>query len=811
MAHHWSPKPRWLAFAPLLLLIILTIACGAKPAPTTIPVVITPEATTTPSPTAIPTPTPIPPEMKARLASRLSVMTAAIAVTEDGGFLGNLLPCVRRGLIDYYETDAIRHATFSGCDLGDGIIVDGSGELNLVGLERSTQDRTERITISRVIWDGGLTAVIDGDTEVQINKFEIDSIGVQINHEAKSVPERLQLDSLTVSLLGETMKVDDQTLLSQLFDTSGMDINSIPNPSKSLAALTESDMKRLTNDGAGFLFSFLINEVLESQRGSHSHEYPCGTSVVTQNREEGTTHIDNTWSNCDFIGSGTFIDGAFSLDMEKMDETPGLTTMIVKGDLTIGGAIPKITIRRLEWSFERLTSNGARFAEKSYRGPASLPTQSHTSGKIEGEVDERSFSFTQRIREDYIEPPVPGWVGWIRQSGSEEIDMATSVAVDSDGDVYVAGDTLGTSVQGRTPPGSMGAFLRKYNPLGEERWTRQFGSSEREMDVSVAVDLVGNIYVAGTMTSVPPGEASEWRQGAFLRKYAPTGEKRWTRQFGSTEWDGAQDVAVDSEGNVYVVGGTEGALPGKASAGKRDAFLRKYDSTGEEIWTRQFGSSEWDGATSVAVDAAGNIYVAGNTSGTLPGQASAGSLPGRERPRDVFLRKYDTVGQELWTHQFGSAGDDEANGVAVDGEGNVYVAGVVSDVLPGQIASGGSADNYLRKYDPVGEEVWTRQFGTGQRVEATSVAVDGDGNIHVVGWTQPGQTNEGFPDAFFRKYDPSGKELWARQLGSHARDVAEGVAVDREGNVYVAGWTVGGLPGEPYVDGVDAFVVQVVR
>ena len=793
MAHHWSPKPGWFAFTPLLLLIILAMACGTKPTPTSTSVVITPEATTTPSPTAIPTPTPIPPEMKARLASRLSVMTVAIAVTDEG-----LLPCVRRGVIDYYETNDIRRVTFSGCDLGDGIIVQGSGELKLVGLERSTQDRTDRITISRIIWDGGLTAVIDGDTEVQINKFEIGSMGMQINHREMRIPDRLQLDSLTVSLLGETMTVDDKTLLSQLFDTSAMDINSIPNPSKSMSALTESDMKRLAYHGAGFLFSFLLNEVLESQRGSHSHEYPCGTSVVTQNLEEGTTHIENTWNNCGFTGSGTFIDGAFSLDMEKMDETPGLMTMIVKGDLTIGGAIPKITIRRLEWSHERLTSIGERFSAKTHRGPASLPTHSHISGKIEGETDERSFSFTRRVREDYVEPPVPEWVGWVRQSGSDDPDMATSVAVDGEGNVYVAGWTEEV-MPGNATVRSVSAFLRRYDPTGEDRWTRQFGSSEREIDVSIAVDVAGSIYVAGTMTGAPPGEASEWRRGAFLRKYAPTGEERWTRQFGSAGDDEANGVAVDAAGNIYVAGNTSGTLPGQASAGSRDVFLRKYDPSGEEIWTRQFGSTVWDGAQDVAVNREGNVYVVGETH---PGQTN-------ERLPDAFLSKYDPAGEVLWTRQFGPTGRDGAESVAVDAAGNIYVAGNTSGTLPGQIASGGSADGYLRKYDPSGEELWTRQFGTGQRVEAESVAVDGEGNIHVVGSTHPGQTNEGFPDAFLRKFDPAGEVLWTRQLGSHSRDVAEDVAVDIEGNVYVAGWTVAGLPGQPFVEGVDAFVVQV--
>ena len=173
------------------------------------------------------------------------------------------------------------------------------------------------------------------------------------------------------------MKVDDETLLSQLFDTSAMDINSIPNPSRSLSALTESDMKRLVYEEAIFLVSFLLNEFMESQRGNHTHEYPCGTSVVTQNLEDQTTRIDNTWNNCDLNSSGLFMDGTFGVE-GNFDGKLGRAAIIIEGDLTIGGGIPKITIGRLEWSLE---------------GANSLVGQVRISGKIEGEVDERSFSF----------------------------------------------------------------------------------------------------------------------------------------------------------------------------------------------------------------------------------------------------------------------------------------------------------------------------------------------------------------------------------------------------------------------------------
>ena len=241
-------------------------------------------------------------------------MTLVVAFAEDGhGPWDNFLPCVRRGVINYYNTDGGRHATFSGCDLGGGIIVNGSGELKPVLLERSRETGKDTITISKIIWEGDLTAVIDGETEIQINEFALASVLMQINHGKGREFGRMHLDSMTVMFLGETMTVDDATLISQLFDTSAMDIDSIPNPSKSLSALTESDMKRLVYDQSSFLVSFLINEAVERQRGNHTHEYPCGASAITHNLEDQTTRIDSTWNNCDLNSSGLFMDGTLGI------------------------------------------------------------------------------------------------------------------------------------------------------------------------------------------------------------------------------------------------------------------------------------------------------------------------------------------------------------------------------------------------------------------------------------------------------------------------------------------------------------------
>src|SRR5205814_9915692 len=135
----------------------------------------------------------------------------------------------------------------------------------------------------------------------------------------------------------------------------------------------------------------------------------------------------------------------------------------------------------------------------------------------------------------------------------------------------------------------------------------------------------------------------------FVRKYDADGNELWTRQFGapSVQYGGGAavaSVAVDASG-VYVVGGTTGILPGQSVAGPilgfADAFVRKYDANGNELWTHQFGGVDNlnDFATSVAVDASG-VYVAGSVTGTLPGQTSAGGGD------DAVVRKYDATGHE---------------------------------------------------------------------------------------------------------------------------------------------------------------------
>ena len=216
-------------------------------------------------------------------------------------------------------------------------------------------------------------------------------------------------------------------------------------------------------------------------------------------------------------------------------------------------------------------------------------------------------------------------------------------------------------------------------------------------------------------------------------------------------------------------------------------------------WVRQFGA-----VTSVDDFALGVAidasaeYVAGYTFGTLPGQTTAGL-------EDAFLQKHDTDGNVTWTRQFGTIQGDAAVAVVVDASG-VYVAGRTFGTLPGQIGAGGW-DAFLQKYDTNGNVQWTSQFGSPSEERTTAIATGASG-VYVAGWTMgtlPGQTRIGGQDAFVLKYDTNGNIQWTRQFGTVANEDSSGMAVDASG-VYVAGETCGTMPGETAVGGCDAYI-----
>jgi len=277
----------------------------------------------------------------------------------------------------------------------------------------------------------------------------------------------------------------------------------------------------------------------------------------------------------------------------------------------------------------------------------------------------------------------------------------------------------------------------------------------------------------------------------------------WSQTFGSPGDDGASTVAVDGSGNVIVGGWTTGALTGEPNRGGHDAFVRKFSPTGEEQWTVQFGTEGEDATEGVAANEDGRVYVAGRVEGVVPGQVDAGG-------GDAFVAVYAADGGEVWLRQFGTDELDWGEDVAVDNEGSVFISGSTSGAFPGE-ENASLADNYVRRFDAAGSSAWTQQLGSDEGNGATSVVVDKQGNVYLVGSTLgplPGTDHIGSGDVFVGKYDVAGTELWSREYGSIGGDAAISAALDKAGNLYIVGSTRGIWEGQVRIGGfLDAFLL----
>jgi len=334
---------------------------------------------------------------------------------------------------------------------------------------------------------------------------------------------------------------------------------------------------------------------------------------------------------------------------------------------------------------------------------------------------------------------------WVRQLETNFPDYACCIATDGDGNVYIAVSPIG----GLEPS----VAVAKYSAAGALRWKRQIGY----VPTGVATDGDGNVYVAG------------WWDGTWVAKYSAAGVLRWKRRLGTSDSSRATGVATDPNGNVYLAV----SLWRQYGDFPYDALVAKYSTAGMLQWTQQLRTAEDDGTSGVATDADGNVYLAGSVVRPEPDYS------------DAWIAKMSATGALRWRRQLGSSATDYANGVATDGDGNVYVAGSTYGSLGGS-NQGGTADAWLAGYSATGALRWKRQLGSSATDYANGVATDGDGNVYVVGSTEglPGGPNMG-SELWIATYSAAGAPQWKRQLAS---DAGFGVAT-YFGAVYVAGRT----------------------
>lgn len=328
-------------------------------------------------------------------------------------------------------------------------------------------------------------------------------------------------------------------------------------------------------------------------------------------------------------------------------------------------------------------------------------------------------------------------------------DEGYGIAIDSLGNTYVAGTAASQGAGGDD------GLVAKYNAAGLIQWQRVLGGAGGDALKNVAVDSSGNVYVSG-FTPIS-GTA-----GILVAKYDTNGTIQWQRTLESTNTEDSRAIAVDSFGNVYIAGFTA-----SQGAGSFDAFVAKYDTSGTIQWQRTLGGANTDFAVGVAVDTSGNVYATGYTA-----NQGAGA-------NDFLIVKYNTSGAIQWQRVLGGSGNDLAFAITVDSSGNSYVAGRTDST------GAGSFDALIAKYDTNGTIQWQRILGGIDNERFNGVAVDNLGNVYAVGTSAESGTDA----IIIAKYNNSGTIQWQRALNSSTADLGAGIKVDNLGNYYIVGNT----------------------
>ncbi|MFO0980642.1 MAG: hypothetical protein U1E76_02665 [Planctomycetota bacterium] len=346
-------------------------------------------------------------------------------------------------------------------------------------------------------------------------------------------------------------------------------------------------------------------------------------------------------------------------------------------------------------------------------------------------------------------------------------DMGWNVVADRFGNVIVLGDSIGNGTDNDIA-------IVKYAPDGQFLWTRRYDGPEHGWDGTeggrnLTTDGAGNVLVCGTSYS----SASDY--DVITMKLSPAGTLMWLRRYDGPlgAYDDAFGIAVDAAGDIYVGGDTQDA------SGVEDIMTLKYDANGNLLWQRQYGTPQWDGLSAMTLDGAGNLLVTGFVS--YPSE-------------DYVTLKYDASGSLLWarTYDGPEGGWDVALAIATNRDGNVCVTGESANHYDSAYAT--------VMYDAGGKQLWAQRYeGSYDYYGADApgcVDFDQDGNLYVTGLSWGGV--ETGMDVATLKYAHDGTLLWEDRFDGpvHGDDGAAGLVLDRNGDVYVVGVSMSGADGQ---------------
>jgi hypothetical protein len=358
------------------------------------------------------------------------------------------------------------------------------------------------------------------------------------------------------------------------------------------------------------------------------------------------------------------------------------------------------------------------------------------------------------------------------------VETTTSaVAVDSQGHVFVVGQTQGDMGNQLNRSDAGDVYLTKYDAAGNVVWQRLLGASGTAEGFSIAIDGNDNVIVAGQVDGSITGKDLYKGTDSFVAKFSNDGDRVWKQQFDTVATDAALAVAVDAAGDIIIAGHASGALQaGNTFGGARDAYVAKLSGAdGALTGSTLLGGSGFETAKAVAIAADGNILLASEEDGR------------------AVVRKLsaDDFSQVMWSMDLGALGSGGVGGLAVEGNA-VYLAGTTSNAGFGAGSAvgalSGGQDGFVVRLDDSGGSVntgWTAFIGTAAGDQIADITVSA-GYVYVAGSTagqMAGSTKLGSTEAFAAKIDGlTGGTVWTEQIGgASGMNGATGIAFAAQG------------------------------
>lgn len=411
---------------------------------------------------------------------------------------------------------------------------------------------------------------------------------------------------------------------------------------------------------------------------------------------------------------------------------------------------------------------------------------------------------------------------WSTYTGGQGYDELTSVAMDEEGNTWVAGHTdsfenIATSGAFQTTLlGFQNCFLQKYSPQGQLLSGTYFGGTLADRCYALVLEpgtqhvyLGGGTFSSGIAT--PGAHQTELASvdDALLLKFSGDGDLLWSTYYGGPGHDLIAAMCLDANGDLVMTGHTRSVTgvttDGSSLLGVENVITAKFSPDGELRWGTVLGASVDEG-WGIGVDQQGSVFVSGTTSSfvniSTPGAHQTDNAGGR----DAFLAKYTSDGALLWSTYIGGPGNDASQDLVVSGDGSVVVlgstesnTGIASMGAP-QVLPASPDDGFLARFSPSGARLWGTYLGGEQLDEFTALVEEPDGGFLLGGWSQSstGVTTPGafqqFPagefDAVLVRCDANGALQWGTFIGGPLSEYAYDLARDPlTGHAVLVGFT----------------------